>query len=46
MKKLLIATIPGMINNDDIKVLEEKLTELDVAQKEALLFIPNMQELK
>ena len=26
---------------DDIKTLEEKLTELDVAQKEALLFIPN-----
>ncbi|MBQ4646115.1 MAG: serine--tRNA ligase [Candidatus Gastranaerophilales bacterium] len=26
---------------DDIKVLEEKLTELDSAQKEALLFIPN-----
>ena len=26
---------------DDIKALEEKLTELDVAQKEALLFIPN-----
>ena len=26
---------------DDIKVLEEKLTELDAAQKEALLFIPN-----
>ena len=26
---------------DDIKTLEEKLTELDSAQKEALLFIPN-----
>ncbi|MBQ2984351.1 MAG: serine--tRNA ligase [Candidatus Gastranaerophilales bacterium] len=26
---------------DDIKALEEKLGELDVAQKEALLFIPN-----
>ena len=26
---------------DDIKALEEKLTELDSAQKEALLFIPN-----
>ncbi len=26
---------------DDIKTLEEKLTELDVAQKEASLFIPN-----
>ena len=26
---------------EDIKVLEEKLSELDVAQKEALLFIPN-----
>ncbi len=26
---------------DDIKALEEKLAELDVAQKEALLFIPN-----
>ncbi|MBE7707584.1 MAG: serine--tRNA ligase [Cyanobacteria bacterium SIG27] len=26
---------------DDIKALEEKLTELDAAQKEALLFIPN-----
>ncbi len=26
---------------DDIKALEEKLSELDVAQKEALLFIPN-----
>ena len=26
---------------DDIKALEEKLTELDTAQKEALLFIPN-----
>ena len=26
---------------DEIKVLEEKLTELDFAQKEALLFIPN-----
>ena len=26
---------------DDIKALEEKLNELDVAQKEALLFIPN-----
>ena len=26
---------------DDIKTLEEKLTELDAAQKEALLFIPN-----
>ena len=26
---------------DDIKAMEEKLSELDVAQKEALLFIPN-----
>lgn len=26
---------------DEIKILEEKLTELDSAQKEALLFIPN-----
>lgn len=26
---------------DDIKALEEKLTELDLAQKEALLFVPN-----
>ncbi len=26
---------------DDIKALEEKLTELDATQKEALLFIPN-----
>jgi len=26
---------------DEIKALEEKLTELDLAQKEALLFIPN-----
>ena len=26
---------------DDIKTMEEKLTELDIAQKEALLFIPN-----